>query len=62
VRVAKTVPAAGTLSGLGPRYPERTDAYGVKFSKGHRTAWMVSGKRPVTRVQKRPLRPGLGGG
>lgn len=43
-------------STFGPRYPKRTDKYGMKFQKGFRTAWKVEGPRPLVRSTKRPLR------
>lgn len=45
-----------SASVLKTRYPERTDKFGLKFARGHRTALQLRGVRPVTRTAKRPMR------
>ena len=42
---------------LKVRYADRTDRYGMKFRKGFRQGFMVTGQRPRTRAIKRAIRP-----
>lgn len=54
-------PSGGNISEMAPvlkpRYPHRTDRYGMKFARGFRTAWGVPpGRRPLTRGAKRARR------
>lgn len=54
-------PKLDMVSELSPilktSYPRRKlDQFGIKFAKGHRTATVLSGHRPIHRTPKRPAR------
>jgi len=51
-----TVSELGTI--MKVQYPRRTDKYGMKFGRGHRTFLQVGGRRPITRAVKRAGRGG----